>query len=70
MSALPPKTSASAAAITDPDPNPFADCDFIVCYRGAKLADQHLAATVAWRDIALTRHIALAELAFHILGRL
>jgi hypothetical protein len=25
------QTSASAAAMTDPDPNPFADCDVIVC---------------------------------------
>jgi hypothetical protein len=26
------QTSASAVAMTDTDPNPFADCDVIVCY--------------------------------------
>jgi len=47
MSALPRKqTSASTAAMTDPDPNPFADCDVIVCYGGAKLADKHLPSTI------------------------
>src|SRR5712692_3320729 len=35
------QTSVSAAAMTDPDPNPFADCDVVVCYGGAKLADKH-----------------------------
>ena len=25
------QTSVSAAAMTDPDPNPFADCDVVVC---------------------------------------
>jgi hypothetical protein len=30
----------------DQDPNPFADCDFIVCYGGAKLTDQHLASPI------------------------
>jgi hypothetical protein len=25
------QTSVSAAAMNDPDPNPFADCDVIVC---------------------------------------
>jgi hypothetical protein len=25
-----------------PDPNPFSDCDVIVCYGEAKLADRHL----------------------------
>jgi hypothetical protein len=28
--------------MTDPDPNPFADCDAITCYGGAKLFDKHL----------------------------
>ena len=32
--------------MTDPNPNPFADCDVIVCYGGAKLTDEHLASTV------------------------
>jgi hypothetical protein len=32
--------------MTDPDPNPFADCDVIVCYGGAKLTDKHLASKV------------------------
>jgi hypothetical protein len=34
MSVLPPKADIgqrAAAAMTDPDPNPFADCDVIVC---------------------------------------
>jgi hypothetical protein len=30
----------------DHDPNPYADCDFIVCYGGATVYDKHLAATV------------------------
>jgi len=33
------QTSASAAAMTDPDPNPFADCDVVVCYGNAKSED-------------------------------
>jgi hypothetical protein len=37
------QTSVSAAAMTDPDPNPFADCDVIICYVGAKVLDRHLA---------------------------
>jgi hypothetical protein len=40
------QTSVSAAAMTDPDPNPFADCDYIRCYGGAKLADKHLGSTI------------------------
>jgi len=32
--------------MTDPDPNPFADCDVIVCYGGAKPTDQQLASTI------------------------
>jgi hypothetical protein len=32
--------------MTDPDPNPFADCDFIVGYGGAKLFDKQAAATI------------------------
>jgi hypothetical protein len=32
--------------MTDPDPNPFADCDVIVCYGGAKLEDKHLACMI------------------------
>ena len=32
--------------ITDPDPNPFADCDVVVCYGDAKLSDKHLASTI------------------------
>ena len=40
------QTSVSAAAMTTPDPNPFADCDVIVCYGNAKLTDKHLASTV------------------------
>jgi hypothetical protein len=32
------QTSASAAAMTDPDPNPFADCDAIVCCGGGQQA--------------------------------
>jgi hypothetical protein len=38
--------SASAAAMTDPDPNPFADCDVIVRRGGAKLTAKHLASTI------------------------
>jgi hypothetical protein len=30
------QTSANAAAMSDTDPNPFADCDVIVCYGKAK----------------------------------
>jgi hypothetical protein len=30
------QTSLSAAAMTDPDPNPFADCDVITCYGNAR----------------------------------
>jgi hypothetical protein len=44
------QTSVSAAAMTDPDPNPFADCDIIVCYGGATLTDKHLAARVQCVD--------------------
>jgi hypothetical protein len=44
------QTSVSAAAMTDPDPNPFADCDVIVCYGGAKLFDKHLASIVLCID--------------------
>jgi hypothetical protein len=33
-------------AMTDPDPNPFADCDVVVCYGGAKPEDKHLASIV------------------------
>jgi len=40
MSAL-PQTSASVAAMTDLTHEP--DCDVILCYGGAKLADRHLA---------------------------
>jgi hypothetical protein len=36
--------SVSAAVMTDPDPNPFANCDVIACYGNAKPADKHLAA--------------------------
>jgi hypothetical protein len=32
------QTSVSAAAMIDPDSDPFADCDIIVCYGGVKLA--------------------------------
>jgi hypothetical protein len=28
------QTSVGAAAMTNPDPNPFADCDGMVCYGG------------------------------------
>jgi hypothetical protein len=30
------QTPASAAAMTDPDPDPFADCDYITCYGGGQ----------------------------------
>ncbi|HWO32516.1 MAG TPA: hypothetical protein VNO32_27280, partial [Candidatus Acidoferrum sp.] len=40
------QTSASAAAMTNPDPNPFADCDAIVCCSGAKVTAKHLASTI------------------------
>jgi hypothetical protein len=30
----------------DHDPNPFADCDFIVCCGGAKFTDRHLASPI------------------------
>jgi hypothetical protein len=43
-------SSASAAAMTDPDPNPFADGDVIACYGGAKPADKHLASRVCCID--------------------
>jgi hypothetical protein len=39
--------------MSDPDPNPFADCDLNVCYGGAKLADKHLASTVHCVDDAI-----------------
>ena len=29
------------STMPDPDPNPFADCDTIVCYGNAKPADTH-----------------------------
>jgi hypothetical protein len=29
-----------------PDPNPFADCDAIVCCSGAKVTAKHLASTI------------------------
>jgi hypothetical protein len=32
--------------MSDPDPDPFAECDCIVCYGNAKLADTHLASTI------------------------
>ena len=32
--------------MTTPEPNPFADCDVIVCYGNAKLTENHLASTV------------------------
>jgi hypothetical protein len=32
--------------MTDPDPNPFSDCDHIRCYGGATFADKHLASTI------------------------
>jgi hypothetical protein len=32
--------------MTNPDPNPFADCDFIVCCGNAKPEDKHLASTI------------------------
>jgi hypothetical protein len=32
--------------VTAPDPNPFADCDVIICYGGVKVADRHLASKV------------------------
>ena len=31
---------------TMPDPNPFADCDAIVCYGNAKPTDTHLASVI------------------------
>jgi hypothetical protein len=40
----------AGAAMTDPDPNPFADCDGIRCYGGATLFDKHHAATVRCVD--------------------
>jgi hypothetical protein len=48
MSVLPLKADISqrAAAMTDLDPNPFADCDVIVCYGNAKSTDKHAAATI------------------------
>ena len=30
-----------------PDPDPFDDCDAIVCYGGAKATDNHLASFIA-----------------------
>ena len=30
----------------DPDPNPFADCDTIVCYGNAKPTDTHTASVI------------------------
>jgi hypothetical protein len=36
--------------MTDPDPNPFADCDVIVCRGGAKLTAEHLASTIHRSD--------------------
>jgi hypothetical protein len=33
-----------------PDPNPFADCDAIVCYGGAKPTYKHLASTIQCVD--------------------
>lgn len=32
--------------MTDPDPNPFADADVVVCYGGAKPTDKHLLSRV------------------------
>jgi hypothetical protein len=32
--------------MSDPDPNPFADCDAIVCYGNAKPTDTHLASVI------------------------
>jgi hypothetical protein len=39
MSLITPESgpSVDAGVMTDPDPNPFADCDVIVCYGGAKV---------------------------------
>jgi hypothetical protein len=36
--------------VTAPDPNPFADCDFIVFQRGATLFDGQLASTIQYVD--------------------
>ncbi len=36
----------SVAAMQGPDPDPFDDCYVIVCYRGAKATDKHVASTV------------------------
>jgi len=39
-----PQTQKSQRAMTDPDPNPFGNCDVIVC--GAGLFDKHLASRI------------------------
>ena len=51
MSALPPKADIGQRRRDDrSDPNPFADCDAIVCDVGAKLSDKHLASIVLCID--------------------
>jgi hypothetical protein len=46
------QTTASAAAMTDPDPSPlFADeCTVIACCGGAKVTANHLASTIHCTD--------------------
>jgi hypothetical protein len=49
------QTSSARAAMQAPDPDPFDDCDAIVCYGGAKATDNHLASTVHCVDDEIYR---------------
>jgi hypothetical protein len=49
------QTFVSAAAMQGPDPDPFDDCDVIVCYGGAKAPDKHLASAVHCVDDEIYR---------------
>jgi hypothetical protein len=49
------QTSSARAAMQAPDPDPFDDCDAIVCYGGAKATDNYLASTVHCVDDEIYR---------------
>jgi hypothetical protein len=57
------QTSVSAAAMTDPDPNPFADCDVIACYGNAGPTDVHLGSVAAGTASQYPRYFYRATLA-------
>ena len=51
----------------DPDPNPFADCDTIVCYGNAKPTDTHTASVINCIDGEIIGRLEPCSMAVSIL---